>query len=307
MRLESSISLTNFKPTRISCLFWWPATYADFLNYDDPVFVGQASMIHQGLSLDTLRGSFSHVGSLNLWHPLTWISFQLEASFFGSSANVHHTTNVLLHALNAGLITLLARAFRLPAFACLSLGILFAIHPSAAQSVMWISERKGLLATFFTLSSLLSWDQALQGNKRFSLLTTLLAAAALLSKPSAVILPGLLILQALYTQKGKQLSLKQALSSAPRTPLIATSLLSIVAATITLNSQKQGGLANLSNAPLIDRVSTIPEQAQFYIESFIGTSDYRGHGFVAASNISLPTQQCLLSRDRLHPDSLFMN
>ena len=60
----------------------------------------------------------------------------------------------MLSTLNLfGLLETLTRATWASAF----VAALFALHPLNVESVVWISERKGLLSTFFGLLSVLAY------------------------------------------------------------------------------------------------------------------------------------------------------
>ncbi|MCX5705375.1 MAG: tetratricopeptide repeat protein, partial [Candidatus Omnitrophica bacterium] len=74
--------------------------------------------------------------------------------------------------------------------------ILFGIHPLQVESVAWISERKGLLCTFFLLGSIISYFYYVQKNKvsKYYIYSLFLFVLALLSKGTAVILPVALLL-----------------------------------------------------------------------------------------------------------------
>ena len=72
---------------------------------------------------------------------------------------------------------------------------IFAVHPLHVESVAWISERKDVLSTFFGLLSILIYlDYAKLRRRRFLYASIALYATSLLSKPSLVSLPLILVL-----------------------------------------------------------------------------------------------------------------
>lgn len=171
-----------------------------FVNYDDPLHVSEQPEVLGGLSSEGI-GWAAKATPANLWHPLTWISYMAEVQLFGGGAEnpgVHHGGNVFLYALTILLFYLLVRKFGLPALWA-SVGVLFfAWHPLHSEPVAWISARKDLLSGVFVLGCLLSYVLSSAASGRAGLIWKLVSlitfAAALLSKPSAVVLPALLIL-----------------------------------------------------------------------------------------------------------------
>ena len=138
------------------------------------------------------------------WHPLTWISLQLDTTLFGPTAlgrmglspvAGHHLVNVLLHAANAALV--LVVLYRMtgclgrsaPVAAC------FAPHPLHVESVAWVSERKDVLSVFFGLLALLAYvrDAAQPSLGRYFAVAGLFALS-LTAKPMLVTLPLVLLL-----------------------------------------------------------------------------------------------------------------
>jgi hypothetical protein len=105
-----------------------------------------------------------------------------------------HLSSIVLHAVNAALVTLLAIRFRLPALAAFTAGAIFALHGTHLEAAVWIAGRFDLLATFFTLGALLLYG-------RNTIATLLVALAALCSKEAAFVLPLLLVVIARYEKR----------------------------------------------------------------------------------------------------------
>src|SRR5690349_7851736 len=53
-----------------------------FVNFDDDAHVYRNPHVRTGLSLDNLRWAFEIHGP-SQWHPLAWISHQIDAALFG--------------------------------------------------------------------------------------------------------------------------------------------------------------------------------------------------------------------------------
>ena len=142
-----------------------------------------------------MRWAFTTPHAAN-WHPLTWLSLQLDATLFGSdSAWGYHLTNLLLHAANVrapvpGPAPADRRRRRSAAVAAL-----FAVHPAHVESVAWVAERKDVLSGLFWMLTLLAyaWYAERPGWRRY--LAVLAAfALGLLAKPMVVTLPCVLLL-----------------------------------------------------------------------------------------------------------------
>ena len=90
----------------ICLLLYLPVLRYGFINFDDPGYVLNNPVIRQ-LGPDSLSRMFlqSHVG---WWMPLTWISFALDYHFWELNPLGYHLTNIVLHAVNAGLVVLIA-------------------------------------------------------------------------------------------------------------------------------------------------------------------------------------------------------
>ena len=191
----------------------------EFLNYDDNEYVYENPEVAAGLSVNGILWAFTHTYAAN-WHPLTAISHMLDCQIYGLHPWGHHLTNVVLHALGAILLFLALlkltgpmvaldqrRPAKMRAAVPTSEGLpdtiwpsafvaaLFAIHPLRVESVAWISERKDVLSGVFFMLTLLAY--ACYVRKRSTgryLLVVLFLALGLLSKPTLVTLPFVLLL-----------------------------------------------------------------------------------------------------------------
>jgi protein O-mannosyl-transferase len=165
-----------------------------FTNWDDPDYVAENRRVLSGLSRENAKWAFTtfHAGN---WHPLTWLSLQLDAQLFETRPWGFHLTNVLLHAANT-LLLYWAMRFMTGAFWQSGLvALFFAFHPLHVESVAWIAERKDVLCTFFWMSTCLAygWYARRPSWNRY-LLTLAAFAAGLLAKPMLVTLPFVLLL-----------------------------------------------------------------------------------------------------------------
>jgi tetratricopeptide (TPR) repeat protein len=128
-------------------------------------------------------------------YPLVFTSYRLEYLLWGSNPGVHHTVNILLHALNAVLVFLVLRSLsasrRLSSLAAL----LFALHPMQVESVAWITERKNVLFAAFFLAAFLAYRRFRNKSSWVAYVACLgLFVCALLSKTTSITLVASLFL-----------------------------------------------------------------------------------------------------------------
>ncbi len=170
-----------------------PVLVAEFVNYDDDVYVTDNFHVITGLSCENLRWAFGTFHGAN-WHPLTWLSHQADVSLWGMNAPGHHLTSLLIFILAA--LLLMNFLNRVTGDALVSMGtiLLWALHPMRVESVAWIAERKDMLAMLVLAVVLLAYRRFLERPGPGRALT--LHGAYLvgcLTKPSLVILPLLLL------------------------------------------------------------------------------------------------------------------
>jgi tetratricopeptide (TPR) repeat protein len=129
--------------------------------------------------------------------------FWIEWRLFGMDPTGYHVVNLSLHIAAAFLIWAVLNKLSIPGgfFAAL----LFAIHPVNVESVAWISQHKNTLAMLFFLISIWCYlkgeehrlapdvEVAGLGFNRWHWLSLLGFVAAMLSKGSVAMLPGILL------------------------------------------------------------------------------------------------------------------
>ncbi len=167
----------------------------DFVNFDDPDYVGENQMVSRGLSAEGFAWAFRAQVAQN-WHPLTWLSLMADASLHGvDSARGFHLSNLLLHAVNAVLLFLLLTSLTGAFWRSALVAGLFALHPLHVESVAWIAERKDVLSQLFALLACLAYMRWARGGRRIDyLLALLLLALGLMAKQMLVSLPLLWLL-----------------------------------------------------------------------------------------------------------------
>jgi tetratricopeptide (TPR) repeat protein len=171
-------------------------------------------------TLAGLRRIWTEPRATPQYYPLVHTTFWVEYHLWGASPLGYHLANVVLHAANALLLWRVLRRLAVPG-AYLA-AVLFAVHPVHVESVVWITERKNVLSTFFYLASALVlfrfWPPEENrpepaGRWRFYVLALILFVAALLSKTVACALPPAFLLVRWWKQD--RISVRDVLVSAP--------------------------------------------------------------------------------------------
>ena len=173
---------------------YWPLRFCDFVNYDDPDYVTENRQVKSRLTPANMRWAFTTTHASN-WHPLTWLSLQLDATLFGVSAPAFHRTNLILHCAASFLLFLGLRWMTGAKWRSALVGGLFALHPLHVESVAWIAERKDVLSGLFWMLTILAYAWYVRRPSVLRYLVVLLSfVLGLLAKPMLVTLPFVLLL-----------------------------------------------------------------------------------------------------------------
>ena len=170
------------------------ATRNPFMHVDDQNYVTENPHVQAGLTWQTLTWSLTATAAQN-WHPLTWLSHALDCQLYGLNPVGHHSTNILLHAVNVVLLFLLLLRATGAKVRSLLVAALFALHPLNVESVAWIAERKNVLSTLFFLLTVAAYGwYALKPDVKRYLAVFALFALGLAAKPMVITLPFVLLL-----------------------------------------------------------------------------------------------------------------
>lgn len=275
-----------------TALVFWPAGGFGFLDYDDDVYVTQNAFVRAGLTTESVRAAFTSGAAAN-WHPLTWLSHQLDVELFGlERPGAHHRTSVLLHALNAALVFLALRALTQRNATSALVAALFALHPLRVESVAWIAERKDVLAGTFFAATLWAHARWVRGESRAAYaLSLLFLALGLLAKPMLVSVPAVLFVLDVWPLERRDL----ARAAREKLPHLG---LALGAALVTLRVQAEGGaLAELAGSSLATRlVVALQAVAQYLVHTFVptGLAPFHPHPALEPARLPAPALACAL-------------
>lgn len=140
------------------------------------------------------------------WIPRTWpyvrpVPLALWQALFalGGGWTTVHAVNLVFHATNSALVGLVG-SLVLGRRSGLAAGLVFAMFPASAEPVAWPSGVFETLGTSCVLTAIVVWLRAENPRLRGAAVV-LLFSVALLSKESAIVLPGLLILASAAWQR----------------------------------------------------------------------------------------------------------
>lgn len=261
---SSALVITALILLLINISLYWKTRNFDFV-WDD-----QRTHIHNNQSLmqDNVAEFWKkpYVGmyipvSYTTWNRIKNISLKEVRGNNIPDAKTFHTVNILLHAINSLLVLYLLYLLTGKSWISFAGTLLFSIHPMQVETVVWISEYRGLLASFFSLSSIILYLIYRKSEKNeFNLIisATFLFILALLSKPSAIVLPLIIAGMEFFIFRGSK--------EKYLTPLIWF-LITIPVIWITKSSQP-GGDTEFS-APLWARPFIAGDAISFYLYKFI--------------------------------------
>jgi tetratricopeptide (TPR) repeat protein len=180
----------------------------DFVDWDDGL-----QLYHNPIIVDhTLSGlakywnPFSDENSaisiycpmvFTVWWGLAHLSNVQSPDIFFTTLNpyIYHAANLAMHWVCACLVFEILLRLKIRPWPAGCGTLIFALHPLQTEAVAWASAMKDLLSGFFALLTILMYIIALdsQGSarKRNYGLSTIFFIAALLSKPSTVVLPAI--------------------------------------------------------------------------------------------------------------------
>jgi Flp pilus assembly protein TadD len=283
----------NGAPARLSLLaiagitfvVFIPSLSNNFVDWDDNLnFI--TNPYYRGLGWTQLRWMLRATVTGH-WIPATWLTLGLDYRLWGMNPAGYHLTNVVLHALNAVVFTLIAfRLLRLarPRCAATTLGagsvaaaLFFALHPLRAETVAWVTERRGLLSAFFVLLTVLTYIRMCAAEsaarRRWLVASVGAYALALLSKAAVVPLPLLLLVLDAYPLG--RLTSQWRRWTAPATrgvwleKLPYAVLAGIAAATALLVTHARGSAQPIESYPPSARWAMLSYGLMFYLEKTV--------------------------------------
>ncbi len=255
---------------------YWQVHDFKFIDFDDHLYVEANPIVQTGLNRTSLQWAFTDsIEKSGYWIPLTWVTFLLEFELWGLNAGGYHVTNVILHILNTLLLFYILKSMTGGLWQSAFVAALFALHPMHVESVVWVTERKDVLSTFFWLLTIGAYYRYVVNKTIWNyVLALLFFCLGLMSKPMLLTLPFVLLLLDYWPLKRIQLltwdkrNLKRQLLAflALIREKVPFFLILIVASVVAFITQKSiGAVHPLEEYSFASRLSNVPVAYIFYI------------------------------------------
>ena len=254
----------------------WPALSARTICFDDHEYLLENRLVRNPNwdgAWQFLREVFEPSTVRGYYQPLTMISLMLDHALGGRADDlrIFHRTNLLLHAANTALIIALVYLLFDRLAAALAAGLLFGVHPLSVEPIVWIAERKTVLAGFFGLICMVSYAwHTRRGGRKAYWLSLLAFVAALMSKPTTTLIPVALLLLDYWPLR--RLSRQSVVEKAP---FFAVAFASAV---ITVVSQgRTAGVDVASGRSMIDMALILCHNIVFYLGKIFWPTNLSSH------------------------------
>lgn len=165
-----------------------------FVRFDDHEAITGNAGLRLGLSPRGLRWAFETLLVAN-WIPLTVVSLLADQELHGLAPRFVLLENVAFHAIATVLLFHVFRRMTGTLWRSAAVAAVFAIHPLHVESVAWAAMRKDSLSGVFFMLTLLAHVRFVERpSTARQAVVALCCAAGLLSKPTLVTLPFVLLL-----------------------------------------------------------------------------------------------------------------
>ncbi|UCE99673.1 MAG: tetratricopeptide repeat protein [Planctomycetota bacterium] len=178
----------------------WPSLSARALSLDDDQYLTRNRLVLNP-SWASAKRFFTEVFEPSTvrgyYQPLAMLSLMLDVAIGGRVNNLtpFHLTSLSLHVANTLLLIVLLYLLFGKSIPAAMAGLLYGVHPTTVESVVWIAERKTLLAAFFGLWCLIFYVCFVRRKKWwYAAICQLMYVLSLLSKPAVIGMPVLLLL-----------------------------------------------------------------------------------------------------------------
>jgi protein O-mannosyl-transferase len=176
----------------VTAALYWPSRGYQFVSWDDPDLVTE----NPGLVNPTTESlqAFWKEPYFGLYTPLSYSLWWVVAKANGGiEPVVFHTVNIVLHVAAAVLVYSILLRCTGWAVAAFGGALIFAVHPMQVESVAWVSGMNGVFSAVLGLAAIRLYMAHVDARPPrqwvYYALGTVVLIAALLAKPTAVVIP----------------------------------------------------------------------------------------------------------------------
>jgi len=184
----------------------WPLCDCDFTTWDDTETVSQNPTLNPP-TLNSIKIWWMHP-IMDIWDPATnmldgalaEVATVTVDPVTGTRLNpyVFHTANVLLHIGSSLLVFHILRQLGFTLQSACAAALLFGLHPVQVEPVGWLSGLKDALYVFLSLAAI---GQYLTFSRPRFWIATALFVVATWSKPTAIVVPLIVLIVVFYQQR----------------------------------------------------------------------------------------------------------
>ncbi|MBI5822314.1 MAG: glycosyltransferase family 39 protein [Verrucomicrobia bacterium] len=140
-----------------------------------------------------------HVQGEGFFRPMVTLLYKLAAAAFGLDAWGYHLISITLHALASLAVLGIARLMFPQRWVAVAVALMFAAHPSHAETVQWVAANADAAMGCFFMVSFAAFGWWLRQRRPWQYAGAVVAfVLALWSKESAIILPAVLLAYEFY-------------------------------------------------------------------------------------------------------------
>jgi hypothetical protein len=138
----------------VATALYAPTLGRGLVNYDDPWLV-ENNFVVRDLSWSSINTILFDLDSPKRWAlapeylPVRDLSIMLDYAIWGDHYGGFHVTNLVIYLSSIALVFAMLDGFGIDRRIAGLAVLVWAVHPSHAESVAWITERKGLLGVMF--------------------------------------------------------------------------------------------------------------------------------------------------------------
>jgi tetratricopeptide (TPR) repeat protein len=205
--------IISFAIVMLACILYFNSLGNQFTNWDDGMIYQNSTI--RNLNWATVQKIFAYEKA-NTYQPIRMLSYAVDYKFWKLNPLGYHITNILFYILTCIMVFFTLRDLsahlrekvsadsheRVATFGSL----LFAAHPVHVEAVTWLAARKEVLQGFFFFLAFYLYlkgrekeDQRRMAYFGLVLFSILLAT---LSKPAAVIFPGVILVYEIAKRRG---------------------------------------------------------------------------------------------------------